>query len=265
MTYWALKALLGPILWVVFRPSRDGLEHVPRRGGAILACNHLSFCDSIFLPLVLRRKVAYLAKAEYFERPGLVGRLQTRLLHSLGQVPLDRSGGSASSAALLAGCRVLASGRLLGIYPEGTRSPDGRLYRGKTGAVRLALEAGVPVIPVAVIGTDKVQPLGKVIPRVHRVRVRFGPPLDVTGTALAPASPDAGTVEGQAPGAPDLRVLTDRLMHELQRLSGQEYVDVYADEVKAEMVAKGQLDPKLGGSGGKTAGKRPLESDTPPG
>ncbi len=260
MTYWALKALLGPILWVVFRPSREGLEHVPRRGGAVLACNHLSFCDSIFLPLVLRRKVAYLAKAEYFERPGVLGRLQTRLLHSLGQVPLDRSGGSASSAALIAGQRVLASGRLLGIYPEGTRSPDGRLYRGKTGVIRLALEARVPVIPVAMIGTDKVQPLGRLIPRIHRVAVRFGPPLDMTVPEAAPITPDDGT---PSDAEPDLRVLTDRLMRELQRLTGQEYVDVYAAEVKAELVAQGKLDPKLAGPGGAAPGKGPAEPDGP--
>ncbi|MEO6204718.1 MAG: lysophospholipid acyltransferase family protein, partial [Mycobacteriales bacterium] len=160
MGYWIVKAILTPILRLLFRPWVEGGEHVPAEGGAIMASNHLSFSDSIFLPLVVPRRITFLAKADYFTGKGVKGRLTRGFFSGVGQVPIDRSGGAASEAALRTGKRILTEGNLLGLYPEGTRSPDGRLYRGKTGVARMALEAGVPVLPVAMINTDVVQPTG---------------------------------------------------------------------------------------------------------
>ena len=179
MLYWLLRRiLLGPLLHAVFRPWVRGLENVPETGPAILASNHLSFSDSFFLPLMVPRRITFLAKSDYFTGPGLKGRLTAAFFRGAGQVPIDRTGGQASDAALRTGLRVLNAGDVLGIYPEGTRSPDGRLYRGKTGVARMALEAGVPVIPVAMIGTDKVQPIGRKVPRLGRVGMVIGEPLD---------------------------------------------------------------------------------------
>ena len=230
MLYWLLKyALLGPWLRLIFRPWVEGLEHVPAKGPAILASNHLSFCDSIFMPLMVPRRVTFLAKQEYFTGRGLKGWLMRAFMSGAGQVPIDRTSGTAAKAALETGKRILAQGKLLGIYPEGTRSPDGRLYRGKTGVARMALEARVPVIPVAMIGTEKVQPIGKKIPRIRRVGVRFGPPLDFS------------RYEGLAGDRFVERSMTDEIMYELMQLSGQEYVDVYAAKVKAQVVAGGAV------------------------
>ena len=157
MLYWVLKyALLGPWLRLFFRPWVEGVEHIPAKGPAIIASNHLSFSDSIFMPLMVPRRVTFLAKQEYFTGRGLKGWLIRMFFTGVGQVPIDRASGTAAKAALETGKRILAEGKLLGIYPEGTRSPDGRLYRGKTGMARMALEAGVPVIPVAMIGTREV-------------------------------------------------------------------------------------------------------------
>ena len=226
MFYWLLKRIiLGPVLHAVFRPWVRGEDHVPETGGAILASNHLSFSDSIFLPLVLRRRVTFLAKADYFTGRGLKGRLTAAFIKGAGQVPVDRSGGQASEAALQTGLRVLRRGELLGIYPEGTRSPDGRLYRGKTGVARLALEAGVPVLPVAMIGTDKVQPIGRRLPRLGRVGVVIGPPLDFS------------RYDGMLDDRFVLRSITDEIMYELMELSGQEYTDVYAATMKERIAA----------------------------
>jgi 1-acyl-sn-glycerol-3-phosphate acyltransferase len=224
--YWLLKRIiLGPVLHAVFRPWVRGEEHVPESGGAILASNHLSFSDSIFLPLVLRRRVTFLAKADYFTGRGLKGRLTAAFVKGAGQVPVDRSGGQASEAALQTGLKVLRRGELLGIYPEGTRSPDARLYRGKTGVARLALEAGVPVLPVAMIGTDKVQPIGRKMPRIGRVGVVIGPPLDFS------------RYDGMQDDRFVLRSITDEIMYELMELSGQEYTDVYAATMKERLAA----------------------------
>ena len=221
MFYWFLKTvLLGPLLRLVFRPYVEGLENVPEEGPAILASNHLSFSDSIFLPLVLPRRVTFLAKSEYFTGRGVKGRLTAGFFRGAGQLPVDRSGGRASEAALRTGLKVLNSGHLLGLYPEGTRSPDGRLYRGKTGVARMALEARVPVIPVVMVDTEKVQPPGKLIPKVMRVGVRIGKPLDFS------------RYDGMAGDRFVLRAATDELMYELMTLSGQEYVDVYAASLK---------------------------------
>jgi 1-acyl-sn-glycerol-3-phosphate acyltransferase len=207
----------------LFQPRVEGLEHVPVSGGAILASNHLSFSDSFFLPLVVPRRITFLAKSDYFTGRGVKGRLTAGFFRGVGQVPVDRTGGSASEGALSAGLRILNSGQLLGIYPEGTRSPDGRLYRGKTGVARMALEARVPVLPVAMVGTDKVQPTGQKIPRLGRVGVLIGEPLDLT--------PYYGREDDRAV----LRSITDQIMRDLTRLSGQEYVDIYAATMKEQL------------------------------
>jgi 1-acyl-sn-glycerol-3-phosphate acyltransferase len=224
--YWVVKAILTPILRTLFRPWIEGGDHIPHEGGAILASNHLSFSDSIFLPLVVPRRITFLAKADYFTGTGVKGKLTKGFFSGVGQVPIDRSGGAASEAALRTGKRILTEGNLLGLYPEGTRSPDGRLYRGKTGVARMALEAGVPVIPVAMINTDVVQPTGKKIPKLGRVGIRVGEPLDFS------------RYKGMEGDRFVLRSITDEIMYELMELSGQEYVDIYAqvakDRIKAE-------------------------------
>ena len=177
--YWVVKAIIGPVLRLLFRPWAEGTENVPRDGAAILASNHLSFSDHFFAPLPLPRKVVFLAKSEYFTGRGIKGLVRKAFFSGMGQIPVDRSGGEASERALRTGLRVLAAGHLLGIYPEGTRTPDGRLFRGKTGVARLALEARVPVIPTAMIGGFEFQPPGRLTPRLTiRPGVRFGKPLD---------------------------------------------------------------------------------------
>lgn len=229
MLYWVLKrVLLGPLLRVLFRPHVEGLAHVPRYGPAILASNHLSFSDSIFLPLVLDRRITFPAKMEYFTDPSAVGRLKAFFFRGTGQIPIDRTGGQASRAAIDAGLEVLARGELFGIYPEGTRSPDGRLYRGKTGVARMAMEAGVPIIPVAMIGTDKAQPTGQKIPTITTIGVRFGEPIDVSAHI------------GRHDDRVLLRSITDEVMSSLQELSGQEYVDEYAATRKAALAARAE-------------------------
>ncbi|MEO6021067.1 MAG: lysophospholipid acyltransferase family protein [Knoellia sp.] len=221
MFYWVLKTvILGPLLKMLFRPWVTGEEHIPETGGAIFASNHLSFSDSIFLPVVVPRRITFLAKADYFTGVGLKGRLTAAFFRGAGQVPVDRSGGAASEAALTTGLKILRKGELLALYPEGTRSPDGRLYKGKTGVARMALEAGVPVIPVAMIDTDKAQPTGKVIPKVMRVGVRVGKPLDFS------------RYKGMEDDRFVLRSITDEVMYALMELSGQEYVDMYAGSMK---------------------------------
>jgi 1-acyl-sn-glycerol-3-phosphate acyltransferase len=224
--YWFLKTIvIGPIVRLVFRPWVEGEEHIPEEGAAIFASNHLSFSDSIFLPLVVSRRVTFLAKSDYFTGRGIKGRLTAAFFRGVGQLPVDRSGGKASNAALSSGLKVLRRGELLGIYPEGTRSPDGRLYRGRTGVARMALEGKVKVIPVAMIGTDKAQPTGKVIPRIMRVGVRMGKPLDFS------------RYEGMEDDRFVLRSITDEIMYELMLLSGQEYVDMYATSMKDRLVS----------------------------
>jgi len=220
--YWLLKyVVLGPVLKLIFRPQVEGLDNVPSSGPAILAGNHLSFSDSIFMPLVVPRKVTFVAKAEYFTGKGIKGRLKKMFFVGTGTIPVDRSGGRAAQAALDTQLRVLRAGDLAGIYPEGTRSPDGRLYRGKTGVARLALDSGAPVIPVAMLNADQVQPIGKVLPKIMRVRIRFGAPLDFARYA------------GMAGDRFVERAVTDEIMYELMDLTGREYVDLYAANVKA--------------------------------
>jgi 1-acyl-sn-glycerol-3-phosphate acyltransferase len=219
--YWVVKAILGPFLRIVFRPWADGINNVPREGPAIIASNHLSFSDHFFAPLPLPRKVVFLAKAEYFTGRGLKGLVSKAFFSGVGQIPVDRSGGEASERALRTGLRVLAAGNLLGIYPEGTRTPDGRLYRGKTGVARLALEAKAPVIPCAMIGGFEFQPPGKIRPRLRiRPGVRFGKPLDFS------------RYYGLEQDRIVLRAMTDEIMYAIMKLSGQEYVDSYAQRAK---------------------------------
>ena len=221
--YWFLKWIaIGPVLRVVFRPRVSGAENVPDEGAAILASNHLSYADWLFMPLTLARRVTFVAKAEYFNSPGIKGWFQKRFFSGAGQVPIDRSGASAAEGALTAAKRVLDDGELFGIYPEGTRSHDGRLYRGKTGVARLALETGVPVIPVAVVGTDVVAPPGKTFGTFTRPVVRFGKPLDFS------------RYDGLENDRYILRSITDEIMYEIMRLSGQEYVDMYSSRAKEE-------------------------------
>jgi len=216
---------IGPIVRLLFRPWIKGLDNVPADGPAILASNHMSFSDSIFLPVAVPRPVAFLAKSEYFTGKGIKGRLTAAFFRLTNQLPMDRSGGAASASSLLAGADALSQGGLLGIYPEGTRSPDGRLYRGKTGVAKLALHTGVPVIPVAMIGTDKVQPIGRRIPNIRRVGTIIGKPLDFS------------RYQGLAEDRFVQRAVTDEIMYEIMRLSGQEYVDAYASTVKAQLAA----------------------------
>lgn len=223
MFYWFLKLIaLGPWLKLIFRPTAQGLEHVPEHGAAILASNHLSYADWLFMPLTVSRRVSFVAKAEYFTTPGIKGWFQKHFFRGSGQIPIDRGGANAAEGALISAKEVLGRGGLFGIYPEGTRSHDGRLYRGKTGVARLALETGVPVIPVAMVGTNVVAPPGKVFGKFTRPSVRYGKPLDFS------------RYEGMENDRYILRSITDEVMYEIMRLSDQEYVDMYAGRAKEE-------------------------------
>jgi 1-acyl-sn-glycerol-3-phosphate acyltransferase len=227
MFYWVVKAILAPFLRLLFRPWAEGTEYVPLTGPAILASNHLSFSDHFFAPLPLPRKVVFLAKSEYFTGRGLKGLFSRAFFSGIGQIPVDRSGGEASARALTTGLRVLAAGHLLGIYPEGTRTPDGRLFRGKTGVARLALEARVPVIPCAMVGGFEFQPPGKIMPQFRiRPGVRFGKPLDFS------------RYYGLESDRLVLRAVTDEIIYDIMKLSGQEYVDEYAASYKAARQAE---------------------------
>ncbi|MFI2642487.1 lysophospholipid acyltransferase family protein [Streptomyces sp. NPDC018610] len=244
MFYHLLKyVLLGPLLRLLFRPRIEGLEHVPASGPAIVAGNHLSFADHFLMPAVLTRRITFLAKAEYFTGPGLKGRLTAAFFRSAGQIPVDRSGKEAGRAAIREGLGVLRAGDLLGIYPEGTRSHDGRLYKGKVGVAVMALEAGVPVVPCAMIGTFEAQPPGRVVPRIRPVVIRFGEPLDFSRYA---------GMEGEKTV---LRAVTDEIMYAILSLSGQEYVDRYAAVAKAEEAAR---------AAGKRTGRAVRKSPRPP-
>ncbi|GAB3262964.1 lysophospholipid acyltransferase family protein [Kineosporia babensis] len=229
MLYWLLRRiLLGPLIRVLYKPWVKGLENIPTKGPAILASNHLSFSDHFFLPLHVDRKITFLAKAEYFNGRGIKGWLTASFFRGVGQIPIERSGGRASEAALRTGMKVLDKGELLGIYPEGTRSPDGRLYRGRTGVARMALESGIPVIPVAMISTFEVQPPGRLIPRLlpkGQVGVVIGEPLDFS------------RYEGMSTDRFVLRSVTDEIMYQLMVLSNQEYVDIYAATMKERLAS----------------------------
>ncbi|QHC66475.1 1-acyl-sn-glycerol-3-phosphate acyltransferase [Rathayibacter sp. VKM Ac-2759] len=226
MFYWFMKHIVaGPLLKTIFRPWVVGADRVPPTGGVILASNHLSFIDSVFLPLVIERNMVFLAKSDYFTGRGLKGWATKMFFTATGMLPIDRSGGKASEASLNTGLRVLSRGEALGIYPEGTRSPDGRMYRGRTGVARMVLEARVPVIPVAMIDTARIMPIGSRLPKLGRIGIVFGEPLDFS------------RFEGMEGDRFILRSITDEIMYELLALSGQEYLDVYATSVKEKRAA----------------------------
>ncbi|NEB59129.1 1-acyl-sn-glycerol-3-phosphate acyltransferase [Streptomyces diastaticus] len=216
-----IKAVLGPIMRLMFRTRVEGVENIPGDGPVILAGNHLTFIDSVIMPLTCDRQVFFIGKDEYVTGKGLKGRLMAWFFTGVGMVPVDRDGGRGGVAALMTGRRILEEGHVFGIYPEGTRSPDGRLYRGRTGIARLTLMTGAPVVPFAVIGTDKLQPGGAGLPRPGRVTVRFGEAMEFS------------RYEGMDRDRYVLRAVTDSVMTEVMRLSGQEYVDMYASKAKA--------------------------------
>ncbi|MGN5636289.1 lysophospholipid acyltransferase family protein [Streptomyces sp. AC154] len=235
MFYYLLKyVVLGPLLRLFFRPDIEGTEHIPADGAAIIAGNHLSFSDHFLMPAIIKRRITFLAKAEYFTGPGVKGRLTAAFFRSAGQIPVDRSGKEAGQAAIREGLGVLSRGELLGIYPEGTRSHDGRLYKGKVGVAVMAIKGQVPVVPCAMVGTFEIQPPGKVVPRLKQVTIRFGEPLDF--------SRYAGLENEKAA----VRAVTDEIMYAILGLSGQEYVDEYAAKVKAaEQAERPGKFPKL--------------------
>jgi len=244
--YWLMKrVMVGPLLRLVYRPWVRGVENVPAEGPAILASNHLAVIDSFFLPLVLPREIVFIGKSEYFQGVGLKGRLTAGFMKGVGTIPVDRGGGKASEAALRTGLRRLRDGGLFGIYPEGTRSPDGRLYRGKTGVARLAIESGAPVIPVAMIGTNIAQPIGQRIPKVMRIGIVIGEPLDFS------------RYKGMESDRFILRSVTDEIMYALMRLSGQEYVDVYAATQKARIASGHAAPAEAAGTAVAAPGGRP--------
>ena len=215
--YWVFKVILTPIMTVAFRPRIEGIRQVPRTGPALLACNHTSYLDWLLLPLVVRfRRISFLAKLEYFTRRGPKGRAQAYFFTATGQVPIDRAGADASTAALRTAARLLTEGRLVGVFPEGTRTRDGRLNRGRTGLARMAAQTGAPVIPCATVGTFQVAPPGARVPRPRKIAVRFGEPM---GPVCLP---------GEEPTAEELRAWTDELMARICGLSGQEYSGVDA-------------------------------------
>ncbi|WP_030808813.1 lysophospholipid acyltransferase family protein [Streptomyces sp. NRRL S-337] len=216
-----LKAILGFVMRVLYRPKVEGMERIPATGPVILAGNHVTFIDSLFLSLVVKRPVYFIGKDEYVTGTGIKGRLMAWFFTSAGMIPVDRDGGHGGVAALMTGRRILEQGKAFGIYPEGTRSPDGRLYRGRTGIARLALMTGAPVVPFAMIGTDKVQPGGKGRPRIAPVTIRFGEALDFS------------RYDGMDRDRYVLRAVTDEVMSEVMELSGQEYVDMYATKARA--------------------------------
>ena len=217
MLYGVLHRIVPPLAKALWRPTVTGLEHVPPRGPVIHASNHLSFADSVVIPIVVPRPVNFLAKAEYFERPGVRGRLAKSWYESLGALPVDRDDSKAALASLDTALSVLAEGGAFGIYPEGTRSRDGRLYRGRTGVAQLALTSGAPIVPVGLVDTDRLQPVGSTLPRLVRITVAFGEPVDVRGR-----------YDGVPPGRAR-REITDQVMTAIQKLTGQEEAGVYND------------------------------------
>lgn len=253
--YNVLKGVGSPVLKGVYRPWIRGAENIPKEGPAILASNHNAVWDSIFLPMLINREVVFMGKADYFSGTGVKGWATKNFMKAVGTIPVDRSGGKAAQAAMQAGLDRLAAGELFGIYPEGTRSPDGRLYRGKTGVARLALESGAPVIPVAMIGTHAAQPIGRKIPLRTNIGIVIGEPLDFS--RYRALSKDRYV----------LRAVTDEIMYNLMLLSGQEYVDRYAADVKAELAEKGEFEGPVP-SGAKAPGGRPapegIEVPEPP-
>ena len=215
MLYETMRFAVPPIARAVWRPHVEGIESVPTQGPVILASNHLSFADSLVIPIVAPRRVIFLAKDEYFTSPGVKGRLSNAWFTAMGMVPVSRDDTRSALASLEVAHEILQRGEALGLYPEGTRSRDGRLYRGRTGVAQLALMSGAPVVPVGLRGTDLLQPVGSRLPRLAKVTVRFGEPIQ-----------PAGEYDGVPPGRAR-RDLTDRVMTAIQELSGQETAGVY--------------------------------------
>jgi 1-acyl-sn-glycerol-3-phosphate acyltransferase len=220
--YQLSRVVIGPVLHMLGRPKATGLEFIPASGPAILASNHLSFIDSMYLPLVISRPVVFPAKAEYFSAKGPLGRIWAAYLRSTNQLEIDRSDANSAQATLEAAAGILRRGDLFGFYPEGTRSPDGRLYRGRAGLGWLALNTGAPVIPVAMLGTRKMLPPGALVPRPTKIQIKIGKPLEF------------GHLAGDPPGKAR-RVIADEVMRAIADLSGQEYVHEYASDVKARL------------------------------
>jgi 1-acyl-sn-glycerol-3-phosphate acyltransferase len=215
MLYRAAELIVSPVLRAYFRPQVTGAEHVPRSGPAIIAANHLSASDEVFTPITARRQVVYFAKAEYFTARGVRGRLIAWVFTEFGLVPVDRDNPRAAASTIDVGAELLAAGKVLGIYPEGTRSPDGRLHKFRTGVARLALRTGAPVIPVGLVGTDRVLPPGERHWRRVPCEVHYGPALVFAGRAEDERSSRA------------LREVTETIRDAVQKLSGQDYVDSY--------------------------------------
>lgn len=226
MQYQLSRVVMGPVLHLLGRPKVTGLEYIPASGPAILASNHLSFIDSMYLPLVISRPVVFPAKAEYFSAKGPLGRIWAAYLRSTNQLKIDRSDANSAQATLEAAAEILRRGDLFGFYPEGTRSPDGRLYRGRAGLGWLALNTGAPVVPVAMLGTRKMMPPGAPLPRPAKIEIKIGKPLEF------------GHLAGDPP-AKARRIIADEVMRAIADLSGQEYVHEYASDVKARMAAGG--------------------------
>ncbi|MBN9643075.1 lysophospholipid acyltransferase family protein [Corynebacterium mendelii] len=236
--YWLFKnVLIGPFLRIWNRPKTAGLDNVPATGGAIAVSNHLSVFDSFYLPLLVTRRITFLAKKEYFTSPGLIGRFQAWFFTVLGQVPVDRNDPDAAQLAIEAATRLVNDGEIVAIYPEGTRSPDGRLYKGKTGAARVAIATGAPLVPVAMFGTRKANPVGSWILRPVTVGMTIGEPIDpvqfLHGEGL-PVDPDSYE---------SARALTDECSRRLAAISGQEFVDAYAADVKKSLAAGNGYPP----------------------
>lgn len=215
MLYGLLHAVVPPVAKAVWRPQIEGLDNIPAEGPVILASNHLSFIDSVVIPVVVPRKVVFLAKSDYFTGPGVKGALMRTWFESLGMLPVDRDDSRSALASLDTALEVLGRGEAFGIYPEGTRSRDGRLYRGRTGVAHLAITAGCPVVPVGLTGTQEIQPVGSSLPRLATVTVRFGAPI-------VPGEEYAAMPQGKA-----RRVLTDEIMASISQLSGQEEAGAY--------------------------------------
>ena len=248
--YQALKLMGTPLMKAAYHPWIDGKENIPAEGPAILASNHQAVFDSVFLPMLIDREVVFMGKSDYFTGTGVKGWATKSFMRAVGVIPVDRSGGRASEAALKAGLKRLSEGELFGIYPEGTRSPDGRLYRGKTGVARLALASGAPVIPVAMIGTYAAQPIGQTLPKRTDIGVRIGKPLDFS------------RYRGLSKDRYVLRAVTDEIMYNLMSLSGQEYVDLYAADVKAQMAAEGKFQGPVPSNGAAERGYEPGAGQT---